>query len=84
MTVTLTPEQMRWIEAAVAAGQFPSVEEAVRAAVDELIAASEFGDLAWAKPYIDEARASVARGDVVDGDEFLARLSQGIDALRSR
>ena len=84
MTVTLTPEQMRWIEAAVAAGQFSSVEEAVRAAVDELIAASAFGDLEWAKPYIDEARQQVARGDVIDGEEFLARLDQGIDALRSR
>lgn len=84
MTVTLTTEQMRWIEAAVAAGQFPSVEDAVRAAVDELMSAAEFGDLEWAKPYIDEARESVARGDVVDGDEFLARLEQGIDALRSR
>jgi Arc/MetJ-type ribon-helix-helix transcriptional regulator len=84
MTVTLTPEQMRWIEAAVAAGQFPSVEDAVRAAVDELMATAEFGDLEWAKPYIDQARESVARGDVVDGDEFLARLEQGIDALRSR
>jgi Arc/MetJ-type ribon-helix-helix transcriptional regulator len=84
MTVTLTPEQMRWIEAAVAAGQFPSVEDAVRVAIDDLIAASEFGDLSWARPYIDEARARVARGEVVDGDEFLARLDEGIDALRSR
>jgi Arc/MetJ-type ribon-helix-helix transcriptional regulator len=29
MTITLTPEQMQWIEEAVAAGQFPSVEDAV-------------------------------------------------------
>ena len=84
MTITLTPEQMQWIEKAVAAGQFPSVEDAVRVAVDELIAAAEFGDLEWARPYIDEARQSVARGEGIDGDEFLARLDQGIDALRSR
>jgi len=29
MTITLTPEQMQWIEEAVAAGQFPSVEDTV-------------------------------------------------------
>ena len=84
MTVTLTPEQMRWIEAAVAAGQFPSVEDAVRVALADLKLSLDLADLSWAKPYIDEARAQVARGEVVDGDEFLARLDQGIDALRSR
>lgn len=83
MTVTLTPEQMRWIEAAVAAGQFPSVEEAVRVAVDELMLTAEFGDLAWAKPYIDEAREDVAKGNVIPGDEFLAWLDGRIKTLRS-
>lgn len=84
MTVTLTPEQMKWIEEAVAAGQFSSVEEAVRAAVDGLIVSAAYDDLEWARPFIDEARRSVARGDIVEGDEFLARLEQGIDALRTR
>jgi Arc/MetJ-type ribon-helix-helix transcriptional regulator len=84
MTVTLTPEQMHWLEEAVAGGRFPSVEEAVRAAVDGFIVDHKYGDLSWAKPYIDEARQQVARGDVIDGDEFLARLEQGIDALRRR
>src|SRR5690242_1419759 len=36
MTVTLTPEQVQWLEEAVAAGQFASVEEAVRVAVADL------------------------------------------------
>ena len=84
MTVTLTPEQMRWIEAAVAAGQFRSVEDAVRVAVDDLIAASEVGDLSWARPYLEEARKDVEAGRVIDGDEFMMRLERGIDALRSR
>jgi Arc/MetJ-type ribon-helix-helix transcriptional regulator len=84
MTITLTPEQMEWIEAAVAAGHFASVEEAVRVAVADLKMTIDFDNLDWAKPYIDEARQSVAHGDVSDGDEFLARLDQGIDALRSR
>jgi hypothetical protein len=35
----------------------------------------EADDLAWAKPYVDEARASVARGDVMSGEEFFRRLA---------
>jgi antitoxin ParD1/3/4 len=73
MTVTLTPEQMRWIEAAVAAGQFSSIEEAVRVAVADLMT-GDLDDLAWAKPYVDDAREDVARGDVMSGDEFMAWL----------
>ena len=84
MTVTLTPEQMSWIEAAVAAGQFPSVEEAVRAAVDGLIATTAAGDLEWARPYIEEARRDVAQGNVIDGDEFLAWLGDKSRSLRPR
>ena len=83
MTVTLTPEQMTWIEAAVAAGHFPSVEEAVRVAVADLMAV-EFSDLDWAKPYIEQARQSATRGDVVAGDKFLGRLDDKLKALRSR
>ena len=74
MTVTLTPEQMRWLEQAVAEGRFSSVEEAVRVAVDRFIIDQEFGDLSWAKPYLDEARAEIARGEGIELDSFLARL----------
>jgi len=35
----------------------------------------EADDLTWAKPYVDEACASVARGDVLPGDEFFRRLA---------
>jgi Arc/MetJ-type ribon-helix-helix transcriptional regulator len=84
MTVTLTPEQMRWLEEAVAQGRFPSVEDAVRAAVDGFIVDHKYGDLSWARPYIAEARAQVARGEVTELDEFLARLDQGSGALRRR
>ncbi len=80
MTITLSPEQMRWVEAAVAAGQYASVEEAVRVAVDGLMVNS-IDDLGWAKPYLDEARADIAAGRVVDGDEFLAWLEGRIKTL---
>jgi Arc/MetJ-type ribon-helix-helix transcriptional regulator len=37
MTITLTPEQLKRLQEAVAAGHFASVEEAVRLAVDQLV-----------------------------------------------
>ncbi len=84
MTVTLTPEQMKWIEEAVAAGQFSSVEEAVRVAVDGLIVTAKFDDLAWTQPYIDEAREEVVKGKVIAGDEFIAWLDDKAKSLRGR
>ena len=70
MTITLTPEQQRRLEAAVAAGQFASVEEAVRLAVDSLVGTdADSDDLSWAKPYLDEARAEIARGESIPAEE---------------
>ena len=76
MTITLTAEQEAWLKAHVASGDFASVEEAARQLIDERIAeraAEEGDDLAWAKPYVDDARAAVARGDVVTLDEHKSR-----------
>jgi antitoxin ParD1/3/4 len=72
MTITLTPEQQKRLEAAVATGQFASVEEAVRLAVDQLVPADDLGDLSWAKPYLDEARAQIARGESHSVEEVFA------------
>ena len=73
MTITLTPEQQKRLEAAVATGQFASVEAAVRFAVDRLmLAEAELGDLSWAKPYLDEARASIARGEGIPAEKVFA------------
>lgn len=73
MTITLTPNQQKRLEAAVAAGRFASVEEAVRFAVDRLaLEDAEYGDLSWVKPYLDEARAEIARGETVSMEEAFA------------
>jgi Arc/MetJ-type ribon-helix-helix transcriptional regulator len=73
MTITLTPAQQKRLEAAVAAGQFASVEEAVRFAVDHMVLTdTERDDLSWAKPYLDEARAQIARGETVSPEEVFA------------
>lgn len=80
--VKLTSAQEAWLEAQVAEGRLPSVDDAVRSAVADMMTISN-DDLAWAKPYVDEARASVARGDVSTGEAVLARLRQRIALLKS-
>jgi len=82
MTITLTPEQQKWLEARVAAGHFASVEDAVRFAVDHFFAPVDTEDLAWVKPYLDEARAEIARGKVVSLDEFNAHVDARLKKLR--
>jgi Arc/MetJ-type ribon-helix-helix transcriptional regulator len=82
MNVKLPPDQLKWIEGQVADGRFESVDEALAIAVADLMA-MRADDLAWAKPYVDQAWASVARGDVMSGDEYLRRLDEKLAPLRS-
>ena len=79
MTITLTADQEASLSALVAAGDFSSVEEAARALLDERLAEREIADddFAWAKPFIDEAEADIARGAVISREEYDA----SIDAL---
>ncbi|MBI3420094.1 MAG: hypothetical protein HY053_08185 [Proteobacteria bacterium] len=81
MNITLTPEQQQWLEAEVAAGHFPSIEEAVRVAVADLKAIST-EDLSWAKPYVDRALESVARGEVITLEEHKARMEARLASLK--
>ncbi len=83
MKITLPTEQQKWLEAQVAAGSFASIDEALAVAVADLMAIQN-DDLAWAKPYVDQARASVARGDLLSGEEFFKRLNLRLETLRSR
>jgi antitoxin ParD1/3/4 len=82
MNIKLPAEQQEWIEAQVAAGHFESVDQALAVAVAELMAIHS-DDLAWAKPYVDQARASVARGDVMSGEEYFQRMDERLRSLRS-
>jgi antitoxin ParD1/3/4 len=75
MQISLTAEQREWLEAKVAAGQFDSIEEAAAAAIADSMA-GEIDDMAWAKPYVDEARDAVARGDVLTIEEHRARIAR--------
>ena len=74
MNISLTPDELAWLERKIAEGQFASIEEAAAAAIRDSFA-SETDDLAWAKPLVDEARASVARGEFLTHDEFKTFLA---------
>ena len=78
MTIQLSPEQQRWLEAQVAAGHFTSLEQAVAVAIADLMATVE-DDLEWAKPMVDEAIASVERGEGIPADEAWARIRKSLD-----
>ena len=85
MTITLTPEQQARLEAYVARGDFPSIEDAARQLIEERLnerAIEEEDDLSWAKPYIDEALAAVARGDVMTLEEHKRRTAALLATLK--
>ena len=77
MPITLTPDQEAWLQAHVATGDFASIEEAARQLLDERIAEiaaeDDDDDLEWARPLLDEARASITRGDVLTLEQHRAR-----------
>ncbi len=84
MAITLKPDQEAWLKSRVASGDFASVEEAALQLIDERIAeraAEETGDLAWAKPYVDEALADVAQGSVITLEEHEARTEARLAAM---
>ena len=77
MTITLSPDQLAWIENRVASGDYTDVDEAVRdllAAGIEAHVEAEDDDMAWAKPLVDEAEAAIERGDTMTLEEFETRL----------
>ncbi len=85
MTITLNPDQEARLKTRVASGEFASVEEAARQLIDEALterALEESDDMAWAKPYVDEARADIARGDVMTLEEHRARNAARLAALK--
>ena len=77
MTVTLSPDQLAWIEARVARGEYGDVDEAVRSLLAGVMAErdeAEDDDMAWAKPLVDEALAAIERGEfavIEDTDAYI-------------
>ena len=55
----------------------------MRFAVDHFVLTdADLADLSWAKPYLDEARASLARGESVSLEEFNAHVEKRLSKLR--
>jgi len=73
ITLMLTREQENALQALVTAGRFPTIEAAISFAVDHF-SPPDLTDLSWAKPYIDEAHASLERGEGVPADEVFAEV----------
>ncbi len=85
MTITLNPDQEARLRTRVESGDFASVEEAARQLIDEALAEralEESDDMAWAKPYVDEALAEVERGEVITLEEHEARNDARLAAMR--
>jgi antitoxin ParD1/3/4 len=81
MNIKLPGNQQKWLEGQVAAGKFRSVDDAVAIAVADLMGIGD-DDLAWAKPYVDEARAAVARGEAVSLEDAVADIDAHLAALK--
>jgi Arc/MetJ-type ribon-helix-helix transcriptional regulator len=83
MNIKLPGNQQKWLEEQVEAGQFGAVDDAVAiaVAVADLMGIGD-DDLAWAKPYVDEARAAVARGEAVSLEDAVADIDAHLAALK--
>ena len=81
MDVQFSEPQLDWLRARVADGTFASVLEALQQLVDEQMAL-ESSDLDWALPLVEEARADVAAGRLMELDEHRARNASRLQALR--
>jgi antitoxin ParD1/3/4 len=84
MAITLTPDQEAWLQAHVATGDFPSIEEAARQLIDERIVERELekDDLVWAKPLVEEGLAALERGEFISIEEHKARNAARLAALK--
>ncbi len=73
----LTRDQEAWLAKRVAAGNFASIDEAARHLIDAAIIDATYlenDDLSWVKPLVDEAYASLERGEGSPAAEAMARI----------
>jgi antitoxin ParD1/3/4 len=79
------PKQEARLKSRVASGDFASAEEAARQLHDDRIAELEIedDDLAWAKPYVDEAIAAAERGEFVTLEGHKAHMASLLASLKS-
>jgi hypothetical protein len=83
MQIELKPTIAGIVQAQVAAGDFPSVEDAVAAAVLGLSADPDrsLSDLSWTKPYVDAGLASLERGEGVPHEQLWEQLDAQLRSI---
>jgi Arc/MetJ-type ribon-helix-helix transcriptional regulator len=81
MNARLSPSHRKWLAEQVSSGAFPSIDAALAWAIEGMIPLANDG-LEWARPFLATSEASLARGEGIDGDVFLARLDRTIESLR--
>jgi Arc/MetJ-type ribon-helix-helix transcriptional regulator len=81
MNIRLSPAHRKWLSAQVSSGAFVSVDDALAWAIEGMMRLAD-DDLEWTRPYLEKGEASLARGEGIPGDEFLAQLDRRLDALR--
>lgn len=82
MNVSLTPELEKLVQAKIATGRFHSVDEVVEEAL-RLLKRQEIdreADLRELRARMDEGLASLDRGEWVDGEEFMQKMLDELDA----
>ena len=84
MTIHLKADHEQWLSQQVAEGRFASVDEAVAQAIEALRLDDGDMDDEWVRPLLAEAEASLARGEGIPGDVFLADMERRIEALRQK
>jgi antitoxin ParD1/3/4 len=78
----LTTEQEAWLTAHIESGEFSSPEDAFAQLIEARMVDED--DMAWAKPYIEEAEAEIARGEFLTLEEHRARNKARIAAIQAR
>ena len=81
MNIKLRPEQEQWLQGQIAQGEFASVDDALQHVIADHMAL-EGDDFEWARPFVSEARAAVARGDVVSLDDAIADMDAHLASLK--
>lgn len=81
MNVHLSPSHQKWLAEQVSSWAFPSIDAALAWAIEGMMPGAN-DDLEWARPFLATGEASLARGEGIDGDEFLARLDRTIETSR--
>ena len=81
MKIKLLPEQKRWLEGRIAAGEFVSREAAIQRIIAERMAL-ETDHVAWPKSDLDAAPAAIPPRDVLSVEEAIAEVHAQMASLK--